>query len=143
MVIVAVARTLVEVIALASANELMAAKVPCVFLPQVRIADDQLERVQRAVNQGVGLLAANWEEAVEMAKTPFHAIGFENLVPHNGAASAAIETLSLWLPKDDLVKAKQTLNGDVLRWLRCVGCVANTHARVFNHSLGKFWLVGL
>jgi UDP-N-acetylglucosamine--N-acetylmuramyl-(pentapeptide) pyrophosphoryl-undecaprenol N-acetylglucosamine transferase len=101
-----------------SFHELMFVGIPTVFLPQPRIADDQRERVQRAVDAGAGLLATNEKEAVALLdKLPMNPEACRSLAASNGAALAALETLSQVLPRPQLEQAIEVLQGDVLRWM--------------------------
>ncbi|MEC7986402.1 MAG: glycosyltransferase, partial [Myxococcota bacterium] len=77
-----------------SFHELMYAQVPTIFFPQSRIADDQKERVMRAVKAGAGKYASNWQEAVSMTDHPGSRMACSSLVESNGAKRAAIEILS-------------------------------------------------
>lgn len=87
-----------------SFHELMHAGVPTVFLPQPRIADDQGERVMRAVNAGAGLLAEAVSQVPALVSQlgPGHRQAALDLVPENGATRAAVQCLSGLLPESDL-----------------------------------------
>ena len=87
-----------------SFHELMHAGVPTVFLPQPRIADDQGERVMRAVSAGAGLLAKGLSQVPELVSQlgDTHRQAALDLVPENGATRAAIQCLSGLVPQAEL-----------------------------------------
>ncbi len=87
-----------------SFHELMHAGVPSVFLPQPRIADDQGERVMRAVKAGAGLLAESVSQVPELVSQlgAGHRQAALDLVPENGATRAAVQCLSGLIPQADL-----------------------------------------
>lgn len=104
-----------------SFHELMYAGVPTVFLPQPRIADDQKERVERAVAVGAGKLARDWQEAVELVDDCGSAEAAQQLVSKNGAKQAAVAILSQILPEQDVELAARVLEGKVLQFLNLPG----------------------
>ncbi|MFT5584240.1 MAG: UDP-N-acetylglucosamine--N-acetylmuramyl-(pentapeptide) pyrophosphoryl-undecaprenol N-acetylglucosamine transferase [Cognaticolwellia sp.] len=87
-----------------SFHELMHAGVPTVFLPQPRIADDQGERVMRAVNAGAGLLATGLSQVPGLVAQlgPAHREAALALVPENGATRAAVQCLRGLVRQSDL-----------------------------------------
>ena len=100
-------------------HELMMVGVPTVFLPQPRIADDQGERVDRAVAAGAGIRASSVQEVPDAVQ---RALGLEDagaaarsLVPTNGAKAAALSVLSSVVPSEDLQMADELLTPDLLR----------------------------
>ncbi|MEL6343337.1 MAG: hypothetical protein AAFV53_09375 [Myxococcota bacterium] len=92
-----------------SFHELMFAGVPTVFLPQPRIADDQVARVDRAVAVGAGRRAASLDEVVALLNDPGDAEAARRLVPDNGARKAAAAVLSLVASPDDVDRAVEIL----------------------------------
>ncbi|MFT5686011.1 MAG: UDP-N-acetylglucosamine--N-acetylmuramyl-(pentapeptide) pyrophosphoryl-undecaprenol N-acetylglucosamine transferase [Myxococcota bacterium] len=92
-----------------SFHELMYVGVPTVFLPQPRIADDQEERVARAVAAGAGRRAASLAEVPALLEDPGTAEAARGLVPDNGARHAAARILSLVCPPEDVQRAAETL----------------------------------
>ncbi len=97
-----------------SFHELMYTGVPTVFLPQPRIADDQSERAQRAVEAGAGRLAQSMEEVPGLLDDPGSAEAARNLVPKNGAKAAALSALASLLPTADLALAAEVLTPSLL-----------------------------
>lgn len=105
-----------------SFHELMAAGVPTVFLPQPRIADDQLARVQMAVEAGAGKLATSWRELPAiLASEVGSPEACRSLVPSGGGKAAALAALEGLIPAEDLKLAKRVLAGPVLKVLRDSG----------------------
>ena len=100
-----------------SFHELMAAGVPTVFLPQPRIADDQLARVRTAVEAGAGRLARSWRELPSMLERAGSPEACRALVPRGGGLSAALAALEGLVPEADLELAGRVLQGPVLRIL--------------------------
>jgi UDP-N-acetylglucosamine--N-acetylmuramyl-(pentapeptide) pyrophosphoryl-undecaprenol N-acetylglucosamine transferase len=101
-----------------SFHELMVAGVPTVFLPQPRIADDQLARVQTAVEAGAGKLAGSWRELPELlAGEVGSPEACRGLVPTGGGLAAALAALEGLIPEADLELAGRVLQGPVLRVL--------------------------
>ncbi len=92
-----------------SFHELMLAGVPTVFLPQPRIADDQEERVSRAVAAGAGRRAMRLEEVPALLADPGSPEAARSLVPDNGARHAAAKILSLVCPPEDVQRAAEIL----------------------------------
>ena len=104
-----------------SFHELMAAGVPTVFLPQPRIADDQMARVQSAVEAGAGVLAKSWREVPSLLDQAGEAEACRSLVPLGGGRAAALAALEGLIPEADLELAARVLQGPVLRVLRRSG----------------------
>lgn len=90
-----------------SFHELMHAGVPTVFMPQARIADDQHERVQRAVAAGAGRIVDQVDQLAEALESPGTAEAAKALVPTNGAQAAALLALRDLIPAADLEVAQQ------------------------------------
>lgn len=86
-------------------HELLYAGVPTVFLPQPRLADDQVARVEKAVAAGAGRLARTLEEVPLLLEHPGSPEAARALIPKNGARSAAARLLALVLPPDDVQMA--------------------------------------
>lgn len=115
-----------------SFNELMHAGVPCVFLPQEKIADEQAVRAQRAVRAGAAVVAesggslpnaladavARFEDpaAREAASRAARA-----LVPQNHARAAAAELLRLVLPSSAVEAAEEAVGDRLLVAARALG----------------------
>lgn len=87
-----------------SFHELMHAGVPTVFLPQPRIADDQEERVMRAVQAGAGFRATTLGQVPDLVAQlgSGHAQAARELVPLNGATQAAVQCLQGLIPQSEL-----------------------------------------
>ncbi len=111
-----------------SFHELMYAGVPTVFLPLPRIADDQLERSQRAEKAGAGRVAHRDEDIVELLKSPGSAQAARRLVPHNGARQAALRVLAPLLPAADLAMADALLTPTLVAQLQRVSRDGKAHA---------------
>ncbi len=101
-----------------SFHELMFAGVPTVFLPQPRIADDQLERARRAEAAGAGRVAERFEDVVALLDDPGSPDAARALVPRNGALDAAVQALTGLLPDADLAAARKTLTPSLLAALQ-------------------------
>lgn len=95
-------------------HELMFSGVPTVFLPQPRIADDQTERVERAVAAGAGRRALNAMDALEHLEEPGSSEAARALVPRNGARHAARQVLGTVLDAADLDWALDILTDDLI-----------------------------
>ena len=93
-----------------SFHELMHAGVPTVFLPQARIADDQLLRAQQAESAGAGRVARSASEVLELLESPGTAQAALDLVPRNGAKQAALAALEGLIPPQDLAHADALLD---------------------------------
>lgn len=104
-----------------SFHELMYAGVPTVFLPQPRIADDQRERVLRAVDAGAGRLAQRMEDVPALLDDAGDAAAARALVPHNGARRAALSILHTVLPAADLDMAERVLTPELLALMQRTG----------------------
>jgi UDP-N-acetylglucosamine--N-acetylmuramyl-(pentapeptide) pyrophosphoryl-undecaprenol N-acetylglucosamine transferase len=94
-------------------HELMFAGVPTVFLPQPRIADDQLERVGRAEAAGAGIVALTLDEVPDRVAEILGSGAGEaasRLVPTNGARAAALQVLAPLLDPRDLAMAGEVLS---------------------------------
>lgn len=95
-------------------HELMFSGVPTVFLPQPRIADDQAERVERAVAAGAGRRAHTVAEALAFLDDPGSPEAARSLVPANGARQAAARILGTVLDPADLAWAMGLLIDELL-----------------------------
>mgnify|MGYP002633928695 CR=1 FL=1 len=104
-----------------SFHELMHLGVPTVFLPQPRIADDQLLRAQQAVRAGAGRLARSVAEVAELLEQPGSAQAARDLVPVNGAKAAALAALEGLLPPQDLAHADTLLDAEFVQVLDRAG----------------------
>ncbi len=103
-----------------SFHELMFAGVPTVFLPQPRIADDQLERAQRAERAGAARVASVLAEIPDLLESPGQAHAARSLVPENGARRAALQALESLVPAADLELAARVLSPRVVGLLHTV-----------------------
>lgn len=90
-------------------HELMFAGVPTVFLPQPRIADDQLERAERARAAGAAQIAGCLADVPDLLEAPGDGAAARALVPDNGARRAAVEVLGAVLAPADLEMACRVL----------------------------------
>ncbi|MBT3219579.1 MAG: hypothetical protein HN348_10855 [Proteobacteria bacterium] len=97
-----------------SFHELMFVGVPTVFLPQPRIADDQMARVRRAEAAGAGRIANTLAEVPQLLEAPGTSEAARALVPQNGAREAALRLLSTLVPPGDLKLASEMLTDEVL-----------------------------
>lgn len=104
-----------------SFHELMMAGVPTVFLPQPRIADDQAERVDRAVAAGAGRRAARLEDVPALLEDPGDPAAARAMVPDGGARAAARAVLSQVLDPADVAAADALLTPSLLALLRQAG----------------------
>lgn len=104
-----------------SFHELMHAGVPTVFLPQHRIADDQLLRAQSAERAGAGRVARSVSEVVELLEEPGSADAARALVPRNGAREAALAALEGLIPPHELKHAAELLDEQTVQVLDQVG----------------------
>ncbi|MCB9699627.1 MAG: hypothetical protein H6738_22775 [Alphaproteobacteria bacterium] len=86
-------------------HELMHVGVPTVFLPQPRLADDQGERVDRAVAAGAGRRATSVDQVPDLLEDPGSGEAARALVPRNGAHGLAARLLTTILPADDVAAA--------------------------------------
>jgi predicted glycosyltransferase len=109
-------------------HELMYAGVPTVFLPQPRIADDQLARAKRAADAGAGRIAATLAEVAELLEAPGDPERARELVPQNGARAAALAALGTVLPAADLAAASSVLTPRLLEHVGACGSGANGKA---------------
>jgi hypothetical protein len=99
-------------------HELAFAGVPSVFVPQHKVADDQHARVAAFVREGACLMATldddSLERAIDVLRDAARArvIAHEAAahVPHNHARDAALEVLSLSLPRSVLEQAHRVLD---------------------------------
>lgn len=101
-----------------SFHELMLCGVPAVFLPQPKIADDQGERVDRAVAAGAGVRVSAISEVPDAVARVLALEGAadaaRSLVPTNGAKAAALAVLAPLIPEDDLAMAAEVLTPELL-----------------------------
>jgi predicted glycosyltransferase len=106
-------------------GELMQAGVPTIFLPQEKIADEQDARARRAVASGAACLPAPgplaqtlpaalapWRDPAVRATAGNAA---RNLIPGNGARTAAAELLRLLIPAAEVETAEALIGDDFLR----------------------------
>ena len=103
-----------------SFHELMFVGIPTVFLPQPRIADDQLERVRQAEAAGAGRIATALDEIPLLLEEPGNSEAARALVPENGARKAALRLLSHLVPLADLRLANEMLTDQLLALFRRV-----------------------
>ena len=111
-----------------SFHELMYAGVPTVFLPLPRIADDQLERCQRAEKAGAGRVAHSDEAVPDLLEAAGSAEAARALVPHNGARKAALRVLAPLLPAADLAMADALLTPAIVSHLQRASNDNHRHA---------------
>ncbi|MDG1484046.1 MAG: hypothetical protein P8R54_30925 [Myxococcota bacterium] len=104
-----------------SFHELMYAGVPTVFLPQPRIADDQEERVARAVAAGAARRAESLAAVPALLEDPGSSEAARGLVPDNGARHAAARILSLVCPPEDVDRAVKILSPSLIGQLEGEG----------------------
>ncbi len=102
-------------------HELMHAGVPTVFLPLPRIADDQQLRARRAQEAGAGRIATSLAEIPDLLEEPGSARAARDLVPVNGARTAALQALEGMVPAADLQLAERVLEPGVLGLLQRAG----------------------
>jgi hypothetical protein len=105
-------------------SELMHAGVPTIFVPQVKLADDQAARAARAVAAGAGVVLENGlvgvaiERAVNALREPAvrlrAAEAARSLVPRNHARNAAAELLRLVASPNDIERAERAINDELL-----------------------------
>ncbi len=98
-------------------HELMSVGIPTVFLPLSRIADDQHERAQRAVEAGAAKLATSPDDVAELLEGCGTAEAARALAPHNGARAAARLALSQLVSAADLDLAEAMLTPTVVAML--------------------------
>lgn len=98
-------------------SEMMFAGVPCVFLPQDKLADDQRARAERAAAAGAASMLGPDDEPgdavrvmLSRAEAPTAA---RSLVPENGARVAAAELLRLVVPAGEIDRVETTLDDEV------------------------------
>lgn len=100
--------------------EAMHAGLPCVFLPQEKIADDQFARADRAVQAGAAVRATlgSLPEAVgtfrDASRRRAASQAAASLAPANAARVAAAEILKLALPSADVDAAEEAIDEGVL-----------------------------
>jgi UDP-N-acetylglucosamine--N-acetylmuramyl-(pentapeptide) pyrophosphoryl-undecaprenol N-acetylglucosamine transferase len=124
-------------------HELMYVGVPTVFVPQPRIADDQLERAQRAEAAGAGRVAPNLDAVPDLLESPGDPRAARALVPVNGARQAAVLALQTVLPDHGVAAAAATLTGNALRALsRLNGTQTNPTGTLGRRGLALARLLG-
>jgi predicted glycosyltransferase len=104
--------------------ELRQARVPTVFVPQDKVADEQLARAQRAVRAGAASLAVRplSASALDAAVAPFLSLearlaaarAWEDLPPADGARRAAAQLLRLLVPASELEAAERAFTDEIL-----------------------------
>ena len=99
-------------------GELMFAGVPTAFLPQEKLADDQLSRAKLAVRAGAASLldAASDVHGVvrELLRRPDARAAARSVVPENGARVAAAELLRLLVPPANVDRVEAALDDERL-----------------------------
>lgn len=113
-----------------TAHELLFAGVPTVFVPQTKIADDQVARVDALVRAGAARVAslddpAGLQAAIAAVLEPETAAALRAAgrayVPDNHARDAAIELLALSLPRTLLRHAREVVDDAALAELGGLG----------------------
>jgi hypothetical protein len=104
--------------------ELRQARVPTVFVPQDKVADEQLARAERAVRCGAAVLAARplSPSALDAAVAPLFdpearlaaARAWDSLPPARGARRAAAQLLRLLVPASEVEAAERAFSDDLL-----------------------------
>ena len=103
-------------------SEMMFAGVPCVFLPQDKLADDQRARAERAVAAGAATMLDPDDDPCDavraiLAKTGAPASA-RSLVPENGARVAAAELLRLVVPAAEIDRVEATLDDETFAFVK-------------------------
>lgn len=103
-------------------SEMMFAGVPCVFLPQDKLADDQRARAERAVAAGAATMLGADDDprdaVLAILAKENAAAGARSLVPENGARVAAAELLRLVVPAGEIDRVEATLDDDVFAYVK-------------------------
>jgi hypothetical protein len=104
-----------------SVHELLHAKIPTIFLPQRKIADDQEARARAVESRGAGVCLASVAElgpAMVRLRDPAFARSLseaaKRTVPRNAARDAAAALLELCVPRSLVRQAVDVLDDDVL-----------------------------
>lgn len=100
-----------------SFHELMHAGVPCVFLPQEKIADEQDVRAARAVEAGAAVIGSP-EDVLRFRGAREASAAARALVPENRARVAAAELLRLVLPSAQVDAAEEAISDRLLESAR-------------------------
>lgn len=111
--------------------ELMLAGVPTVFVPQSKVADDQVARALRAVRAGAARLVAPGAPSTELAAAARDLLDRDTaraaslaaraLVPRSCARVAASELLRLCLPAAEVDRAEAAVTDALLGRARALG----------------------